>query len=453
MSRRIVVFILLVMSISGLAVAQDSSAPLTNEDVVKMTKAGIDEHTLVLTLRDEPGNFDTSSQALIRLKKAGVSAAVMNEMLDLRTIAKAPENPKPGGEQLLQKALDAIAPRDRLAKIHAIRWTGNFTETRNGDAASYKEERIEFYPDRVYLSVLRSTGLTTKLVVTPEFSFQNSGHITRAVAVSIAEPYRQQMKFDPIYVAQHSGDYTLTAQGSVETGGATVDFLKLSLGGLDYRWAIDSQTGRLLSTEYQTRSGRVIRQYSDYRLIDGVYLPFRWRTTESGRTTESTISQYEVNPVVDENLFQRPDFSVDTPLSLKVLQLERVPHEQEVDMEIAVNCQISDSPNVSTNSDSLEDTALLVEQDDSNISMSCNTWEKANFLPQILNAMLVAASDGNAYIIACDKTWRWSKCVPLHVGQVLNATHTNRGIEVEVDSTPGKERKAIYSVLKTQVLQ
>lgn len=47
--------------------------------------------------------------------------------------------------------------------------------------------------------------------------------------------------------------------------------------------------------------------------------------------------------------------------------------------------------------------------------------------PHVLNVMLVEASDGNAYIIACDRAWAWSKCVPLRAGDTFNARRTSKG--------------------------
>lgn len=67
--------------ISGLALAQ-SSKPLTNDDVVQMVKGGFDESTTVAAIQAASDtNFDTSVQALLALKGAGVSEKVISAML------------------------------------------------------------------------------------------------------------------------------------------------------------------------------------------------------------------------------------------------------------------------------------------------------------------------------------------------------------------------------------
>ena len=65
----------------GIARAQ-SSKPLTNDDVVQMVKGGFDESTTVAAIQAASDtNFDTSVQALLALKAAGVSEKIISSML------------------------------------------------------------------------------------------------------------------------------------------------------------------------------------------------------------------------------------------------------------------------------------------------------------------------------------------------------------------------------------
>ncbi|MGB7414413.1 MAG: hypothetical protein WA902_09415, partial [Thermosynechococcaceae cyanobacterium] len=63
------------------ALSQSSGQPLTNADVLKLIKAGIPEETIILSVQNNPANFDTSPDALIELKRQGVSQKIMNAML------------------------------------------------------------------------------------------------------------------------------------------------------------------------------------------------------------------------------------------------------------------------------------------------------------------------------------------------------------------------------------
>jgi hypothetical protein len=451
--RRIAAFLLLFTSMSCLAAGQQTSrAPFTNADVIQMMKSGLGKHTIVLLIQQSPCHFDTSPQALIRMKKAGASDEVINAMVTAALDAVVPVSAEASAEGYLQKALNAVGPPEQVAKIQSVRWVGTVAET-SGDKASVQEERLQVYPDRVFVSLKNSKGLTEKLIITPDFSYQSSGHLTGAISASAVGVYRQQVKFDPIYVAQHSGDYTLSPQGVDGGGNADIDHLKITLGGVDYLWEISAQTGHLLSIKYQTKSGDATREYSDYRLVDGVSFPFKWRTTESGRTTETTISKYEVNPVVDESLFQPPENLSATALTFRVLQAQSVEYAQEMDGNDAVNCQISETADAPGFSTSLDDTAFTKDLTAPNVHMICNSWDTTKFFPRTVNAMLVVATDGNAYIIACDKALRWSKCYSLKAGQVFNANRTAQGLDVQAFSARGGELEAPYSILQTKALQ
>ena len=464
MTGRILAAVLLVISIWGLAVGravgQDSSAPLKNSDVIQMMKSGLGRRTIVLLIRQSQCNFDTSPQAIMKLKKAGVSDDVLNAMVTAERSAAAEASAAATSDALMLKAANAFGPQggvpvDQVTEIHAIKWVGNVAQTAGG-GTTFEEERLEVYPDRVYLSMRSPAGATRKLVVTPDFSYQSAGRMASAVTAATAEAYRQQVRFDPPYVAQHLGDYLLIEQGGKDKdGAAAAEVVKISAKGVEYVWTIDSQTGRVESISFKTSQGEVVKEYSDYRAVGSLTLPFKWRTTEGGRTTETTVSKYEVNPAVDEGIFQ-PQGNM-SALSLRVLQSESVRYAQQMDNDIAgaVNCQISESApaKISVAASLLDDPVFAEDAGGSNLKMTCNSWDTTKFFPRVLNAMLVAASDGNAYVIACDKGWKWSKCVPLEAGQVFSASRTEKGIEVLGVNAKGKDQAATYSILMTKPLQ
>lgn len=476
MRARILAAVLLVISISGLAVGravgQDSGAPLKNSDVIQMMKSGLGRRTIVLLIRQSQCNFDTSPQAMMKLKKAGVSDDVLNAMLTAERSTAAEAGVEATGDALLLKAANAFGPMDhgaadlgpadkgavdQAAKITAIRWVGSVAETAGGETTSFEEERLEVYPDRVYLSMRSPAGAVKKLVVTPDFSYRSAGRMASAIPAASADAYRQQVRFDPPYVAQHLGDYMLIAQGGEKReGAAAAEVVKISAKGVEYVWTIDSQTGRVASIKFKTPQGEVEKEYSDYRAVGSLTLPFKWRTKEGGRTTETTVSKYEVNPAVDEGVFQ-PQGNM-SALSLRVLQSESVHYAQQMDdndIGGAVNCQISESAPAKAQvaASLLDDPVFAGDAGGSNLKMTCNSWDTTKFFPRVLNAMLVASSDGNAYVIACDKGWKWSKCVPLEAGQVFNASRTEKGIEVLGVNAKGKDQAATYSILLTKPLQ
>jgi len=64
-----------------LAVSLHSQERLTNETIIKLTKAGIGEDVIVGMVNQQPGNYSLSADIMIALKKAGVSDKVMAAMV------------------------------------------------------------------------------------------------------------------------------------------------------------------------------------------------------------------------------------------------------------------------------------------------------------------------------------------------------------------------------------
>jgi hypothetical protein len=61
--------------------AQTQAKPLTNGDIIKMTKSGLGESTILAVIQATPANFDISPNALIALKTAGVTQNVINAVV------------------------------------------------------------------------------------------------------------------------------------------------------------------------------------------------------------------------------------------------------------------------------------------------------------------------------------------------------------------------------------
>jgi hypothetical protein len=56
-------------------------AGLGNQDVVKMVAAGLDPEVIIQSVQSNPGDFDTSVEGLVALKKAGVPSSVTKAMI------------------------------------------------------------------------------------------------------------------------------------------------------------------------------------------------------------------------------------------------------------------------------------------------------------------------------------------------------------------------------------
>jgi hypothetical protein len=438
--------------LSHFAIAQPAPQEITNADVTSMVKAGIGDQTIILAIQHGPVKFDTSPQALITLKGAGVSDQVLNAILASAN-GKGNAMPEAQGaapKALFQKALDAIGPHDKIAAIHSMRWKGSVVQTLQGGSKPAERETFTVFPDRVSTTVRGATGQVSKQVITPDFNYRTSGTNTVMVPPADLESVREQFWFDPINIAQHLEDYTVSAPADTPSGDVPPDRIQISKYGKSIVWVIDPQTGRLLSTRETTATGEKKIDYSDWRSVDGVYFPFKRHLTDSSGTTEFTATDVEVNPTIDEHLFQPPSQAPTQGLTLRVLQEQSVPYIQQSGGGISTSCSIVGSANTSGYANTLGNSTYGNATTSSSQHMNCNSYDTTMRWPHVLNVMFAEGSDGNSYMFACDRAWRWSKCVPLRVGQEFNARFTSKGFEIDAFNTKGKEENPTYQILQSK---
>ncbi len=90
MKRILAVIVLFAASLAAHA------AVMTNDDVVKMVKAGVGDSLILQQIERSQPAFDTSVDGVIALKKSGVSDTVINRMMNARAASPAPGQPMSG---------------------------------------------------------------------------------------------------------------------------------------------------------------------------------------------------------------------------------------------------------------------------------------------------------------------------------------------------------------------
>ncbi len=357
------------------------------------------------------------------------------------------------GQALMDKALDAFGPREKLMAIRSEQWMATVTQSTSQGSISFEEEGIQAFPGLFSVEMAHQPDVPQRVVVAPEFGYRMAMGMTVAIPSARADLYRQEMKFDPVYIAQNLSHYTFTPVGSEQYNGRRVDALKISADGMDYIWKIDAKTGRLLSVMHHAPSGDVVSDFSDYRQVDGIYYPFTRHTTSPGYTTDVTINSYKANVPIDQSLLLQPSDLTPSALNVRVLQSYSISYTQDLDGGNSSNCQITKSASNSPGANSLDDIGFVTESIGSNLKLTCNSWDQNSIFPRTLNAMLVASSDGNAYVIACDRAWKWSKCVPLKAGLTFPANLEENRLKVRGTNEGGKEEEATFKILMEKPLQ
>lgn len=81
---------------------------LGNDDLIALHKAGLDESVIITKMRQEPAEYDLSTDGLIELKKAGISDAVIREALLIQSGGSAAN--EAGADDDPMEDIPSIAP-------------------------------------------------------------------------------------------------------------------------------------------------------------------------------------------------------------------------------------------------------------------------------------------------------------------------------------------------------
>lgn len=457
MKRTVLAFVLFAVS-SMMALGQNSRRLMTNSDVLDMVKSGIGEQTIVLTIKQGSVKFDTSPQSLIELKKAGVGESVLNAMIATMGAGEHPAvavSSDTEARELLQKAINAFGSRETIASISTIRSKSSEVRTAQGKATTFEWDKIRVFPDNFYISG-NSLGVEPYIqVITNDACYRRLGKTVSLVTGDDLASIREGMKFDLAYIAMHSDQFSIAYAGEEQLGNIAVKAIRLTLTGTqrDTVWKIDPQTGRILSAVDHSRAGDTVAEFSDFRTVSGLVYPFKRHVIAQGVTSDVTITEYAVNPAVDATLFDRPGDLPTDLLTIRVLQSQSVPYTQQLGNSANANCSISGTANTFATANTAGNTTWGNGTTNSNMQMNCNSYDTTIRWPHMLNMMLIEASDGNAYIIECDKAWRWSKCGPLNAGQTFRARFTPKGIEVEAVTAKGQSIKPVYGIVQSRAMR
>ena len=71
------------LATAGGAFAQNET--MTNEEVITLAKAGLNQSIIIDKIKTTKTNFDLSTDSLIKLKQAGVSDAIVTAMLEAKS--------------------------------------------------------------------------------------------------------------------------------------------------------------------------------------------------------------------------------------------------------------------------------------------------------------------------------------------------------------------------------
>ena len=81
---------LLFLALAAFAQTGTQPKPLTNADVLEMSRASVPESTIILAIQNTPAKFDVSAEGILALHTAGITEPVLNQMVRQHRRSPAP---------------------------------------------------------------------------------------------------------------------------------------------------------------------------------------------------------------------------------------------------------------------------------------------------------------------------------------------------------------------------
>jgi hypothetical protein len=163
------------------------------------------------------------------------------------------------------------------------------------------------FPDTVRQEVVRQ-NFTLVSVVSPGDAFVVVNNGARTMPEANRAAFNRELNHDLLVLlrARSRSDFkaSLAGEGNVD----------VELPGFMTTLGIDPASGRIISQTYKGRGpggviGQIVINYSDYRTVEGLSLPFKTTATFDGQPfppLTATIEAITVNGQIDPSSFKKP---------------------------------------------------------------------------------------------------------------------------------------------------
>jgi YHS domain-containing protein len=204
------------------------------------------------------------------------------------------------GQELIAKAVEAFGAGSKLDQLRSLQRT----DLRGNQV---KNILTVAFPDTLRQETVRP-NFTLVSVITPADSFVTVSNRTRPMAEDNRAAIYKELNRDPIFLLRARTRPDFKASG-------TEDSVDVELAGFTTTLGIDPGTGRVVSQTYRGRGpggvvGQIVINYSDFRTVEGLSLPFKTTATFDGQpfpALSATTEAITINGQIDPSSFKRPE--------------------------------------------------------------------------------------------------------------------------------------------------
>jgi hypothetical protein len=228
------------------------------------------------------------------------------------TAPAKPAQTDPQAKALLEKFVAFIGGADKVDAVKAIHQISSAEQDTPQGTISLDTDTYTVFPDQFH-SIVRTAQLPAPMhiIVSSAGAWMSlEGQGTRDMPSSVKQDRLSSIRRGPLAVAQHAKDFTISMDEKVADG----QTISITGDGVNVRWVLDPQSGRLLRSNFTAsgQQGPVQRtiEFSDWRPAGGLNLPYKAVVQENGQQAGSEqIKSYEFNPKIDPKLFEKPEIA------------------------------------------------------------------------------------------------------------------------------------------------
>ena len=208
------------------------------------------------------------------------------------------------GQELLTKAVGVFGAGSKLDQL----LTFQKTELRENQV---KNILVLAFPNGVRQEIVRP-NFTLVSVITPSESFIFANKAARPMSEANRNAISKELYHEllVLFRARTRSDFKVWAAGN-----GSEEHLEIELPEFTTTIGIDPGTGRVINQTYRGRGpggvvGQVVINYSDFRMVEGLSLPFKLTATFDGQpfpALSATIETMTINGQIDQSSFKKPE--------------------------------------------------------------------------------------------------------------------------------------------------
>ena len=211
------------------------------------------------------------------------------------------------GQELIAKAVQALGGGSKLDQLMSF-------QRKDLRGNEVKNTLLLTFPDGLRQETVRPT-FTIVSVITPSESFFIVNNAARSMPEANRTAIYKELNHELVVLfrARTRSDFKAWANSN-SSGETALERIDVELSGFSTTLGIDPATGRVLSQAYRGRGpggvlGEIVINYSDFRTVEGLSLPFKMTATFDGQpfpALSATIEATTINGQIDPDSFKKP---------------------------------------------------------------------------------------------------------------------------------------------------